>query len=174
MPKEEPVKRAEFNMGALDYERLSIFIITASQAVVILLNDTFIQQDPSRIVFAVGAVYEVYRELRRFAYENSKFIEDYDAEFKRIFKLAIEETNKNKAIIADINSMQRSDLDIRLVDCPSELYTEVSDLYNKVLDLKHKFGFDVPTKERRDLKSGFEEMKDIWEKKESNTGSTSS
>ncbi|QLJ52552.1 MAG: hypothetical protein Sv326_0451 [Candidatus Fermentimicrarchaeum limneticum] len=169
---EKPVKTAEYNMGALDYERLGMFITTASQAVLILLNDIMIQEDPSRILFATGAVYTVYSELRRFAYENSDIRKRFDEEFEEVFQLALNEVNDNKAVIMGIRTMQRPESDICMVDCPWDLYKRIRDLYNKVLSLKHEFGFDVPTKEKRDLSKGFKEMEDLkWKSKDISTSS---
>jgi len=167
---DEPLKKAEYNMGALDYERLSIFITTASQAVVILLNDPYVQEDPSRIVFAVGAVYAVYRELRRFTYKNSKIQEYYDGKFKVVYELALSEVEQNKAVIASIREMQRPEADIKVVDCPFELYKKISDLYDDVLELKHKLGFDVPTKEKKDIKKELKELEEFkWPSKDIST-----
>ncbi|MCX6776338.1 MAG: hypothetical protein NT130_05835 [Candidatus Micrarchaeota archaeon] len=169
---EEPLKKAEYNMGALDYERLSITISTANQAVVILLNDTYIQNDPSLILFAVGAVYAVYRELRRFLYESSNLQDYYDGRFQEVYPLALNEVDKNKAVITSIREMQRSEADIRVVDCPFELYKKISDLYDEILELKHKLGFDVPTKEKRDIKKELQELEDFkWPSKNTSPSS---
>jgi hypothetical protein len=167
---EEPLKKAEYNMGALDYERLSITISTANQAVVILLNDVYIQNDPSLILFAVGAVYAVYRELKRFIYESSKLQEYYDGKFEVVYELALAEVVQNKAVIASIREMQRQEADIRVVDCPFELYKKISDLYDEVLELKHKLGFDVPTKEKTNIKKELRELENFkWPSKDTST-----